>query len=261
MESVSFDRAASFYDATRGFLPGVAERIATSAARFLKPASQLLEIGVGTGRIAKPFLSLGYPVTGVDLSRRMMQRLTDGHSEGALDVQLVQGDATRLPLLPGTFEAVLAVHVLHLIPGWMQALQEARRVISPSGSILVGYNWHPQDSPSFAIRRKWRELASPYTGKSERRLKDDFQELKSALSELGASYNEWVAAEWTANYSLSREIEMIEQRVWSSTWSVPESAFPRLISGLKRWATGALGSLEKERTVNSKFIWQRYHWD
>jgi ubiquinone/menaquinone biosynthesis C-methylase UbiE len=70
MPGVVFDRATSFYDATRGFPPGVAEQVRDQIARCTGAgrSTRLLEIGVGTGRIALPFLQIGADYTGADLS-------------------------------------------------------------------------------------------------------------------------------------------------------------------------------------------------
>lgn len=43
----------------------------------LHPGARLLEIGCGTGRLLKPALELGYPVTGVDISEDMLARAED----------------------------------------------------------------------------------------------------------------------------------------------------------------------------------------
>ena len=52
--SVTFDRAAGFYDESRGLRPEVSELVADRVEEAVEPAARLLEIGVGTGRIALP---------------------------------------------------------------------------------------------------------------------------------------------------------------------------------------------------------------
>jgi len=67
-----FDRAADIYDQTRGFPPGVGDRVAAALVDFvgLKPDDRILEIGVGTGRIAKPLaVALDPPPRCVSRSR------------------------------------------------------------------------------------------------------------------------------------------------------------------------------------------------
>jgi ubiquinone/menaquinone biosynthesis C-methylase UbiE len=114
--SLSFDRAADIYDQTRGHPPIVSEQVADSLIAVLNPSPRLLEIGIGTGRIASPIAARGIEVTGLDISAKMMRRLLDNLPTDRTRLNLIQADATQCPLRSGIFDAVLAVHVLHLIP-------------------------------------------------------------------------------------------------------------------------------------------------
>ena len=144
---VSFDRAAPTYEATRGFPPGIADQVADAAVRVLGAEARTAEIGVGTGRIARPLAARGVRVIGVDLSRAMMAQLLHLLPPGAPRPSLTQGEAAHLPLASGRLDAVLAVHVFHLIPDWQGALAEVRRVLRPGGRLLAGYDWRPPETP------------------------------------------------------------------------------------------------------------------
>src|SRR5512146_1053868 len=122
--SLSFARAAGFYDQTRAFPAGMSEPVAAVAVEWLGTHSRVLEIGVGTGRIAKPLLAAGLSITGIDLSRNMMNRLRE--TLGDLpSPALLNGDITQLPFASESFDAVIGVHILHLVGGWQQAIDEA----------------------------------------------------------------------------------------------------------------------------------------
>src|SRR5690348_12256315 len=97
--SLSFDRVAECYDATRGFPPGIDQQIGAGFRRAsgLPAGARLLEIGVGTGRIAIPLAAQGYRYTGVDISTAMMQRLRERLPD-SIALDLVRADATALPL-------------------------------------------------------------------------------------------------------------------------------------------------------------------
>jgi ubiquinone/menaquinone biosynthesis C-methylase UbiE len=135
-KSVAFDRAAEYYDATRGFPPGVSQHIGPTlvkAGQFTS-ASRALEIGVGTGRIALPTAPHLRAYVGIDLARPMMERLVFKHSDEP--VYLALADATRLPFAPHSFDGVIAVHVFHLIPNWNDALREVARVLRPGAALI-----------------------------------------------------------------------------------------------------------------------------
>src|SRR5215831_38802 len=130
-ESVSFDPIADRYDATRGYPPEVEQQIAEGLVRTggLQEGATLLEIGIGTGRIALPVLAMGRNVTGVDISTGMVERLRAKYDAlrqeqperiwGALHVEMA--DMSALPFASETFDAAVAVHVLHLVPQWLRA--------------------------------------------------------------------------------------------------------------------------------------------
>ena len=58
MPGVNFDRAASFYDATRALPDGVAEEVGDAILRRVAAGSdtRFLEVGIGTGRVALPLI-------------------------------------------------------------------------------------------------------------------------------------------------------------------------------------------------------------
>jgi SAM-dependent methyltransferase len=68
----------------------------------------------------------------------MLRRLA-ANAGGRSPVPLAQADATRLPFAAGAFGSVLAVHVLHLIPDWRVAVDEAVRVLRPGGALVASF--------------------------------------------------------------------------------------------------------------------------
>ncbi len=138
MGGVSFDRAADYYDATRKVPDEVDARVRDLLLSELKGKGLCLEIGVGTGRIALPLAERGIQLVGADLSRAMLSRLVTKVDRGS-PLNLIAGDATRLPLADSSVDAVLGCHVLHLIPDWPTALDEVCRVLRPSGVVLLDF--------------------------------------------------------------------------------------------------------------------------
>ena len=84
-----FDRAADVYDTTRR---AARPEAIDALAEELSDCSSVLELGVGTGRLAVPLMERGFRVVGVDLSRKMLDQ---GRAKGL--ERLVLGDVCRLP--------------------------------------------------------------------------------------------------------------------------------------------------------------------
>ncbi len=133
-QSIAFDRAVEYYDETRGFPPEEVEHIGKFVGDQLPPQAQVLEVGVGTGRIALPVAPYAAAYYGLDLSLPMMARLRSKQQTG--HIFLAQGDATRLPYPDDYFDAAITVHIFHLIPGWQTALAELARVLKPEGQLF-----------------------------------------------------------------------------------------------------------------------------
>ena len=117
-----FDEISLVYDETREPLD---PEVIGGLARFLEDHgwTSVLEVGVGTGRIAGPLAQRGLFVVGVDASRGMLSRA----AAKGVD-RLVQGTAFRLPFVDRAIDVVLFVHVLHMLDDPGAALREAARV-------------------------------------------------------------------------------------------------------------------------------------
>jgi SAM-dependent methyltransferase len=257
MKSVSFDRAAHIYDETRGFPPGIGEQVAQAAIDWIGPQARVLEVGVGTGRIAKPLLAHGVNITGADLSPKMMRRLLETLPPGTRPPPLILADAAQLPFATASFDAVLSVHVFHLIAHWREALAEVRRMLKPSGILLSGYDWRPPDSPGDRLGKKWKEIIRS-RGIENQPGTRDFEDVKATLFAMGATMEECLVGEWTTTRTLARHLETIEHRTWSATWDVPDDFFPQALAELQAWATRTFGALETEFTVPHRFVWQKF---
>lgn len=259
-DRTSFDRAADTYEATRGFPPGIADQVARAAAGWIGAPARVAEIGVGTGRIARPLSERGPRVIGVDLSRAMMTQLRRLAVPGAPRVDLVQGEAARLPLASGRLDAVVAVHVFHLISDWRQALAEVRRVLRVGGVFLSGYERRPADSPSSQLFERWRSLLRERGCDPQAPGALDYEHLRAWLTASGAEMDEARVGQWTVVRTPARVLETIEHRTWSAEATVPEGFFPACLGELRAWAQGRFGDLDTPFASEHEFVWQRFWW-
>lgn len=122
LSTAEFDQIADVYDDTRRALDG--ETLAGIRGMLTKHACKsILEIGVGTGRIAVPLIKSGYDVSGLDVSRRMMEK---ARAKGVAN--LVLADGNRTPFRAKSFDATLMAHVFHMLEDPLSVMREAARV-------------------------------------------------------------------------------------------------------------------------------------
>lgn len=256
--SVVFDRAVGYYDRTRGLPPeaeiGLAEVLREHTA--LGPGSRVLELGVGTGRIALPLVRHNrYRYVGVDLSAPMMQVLRD--KLGGLPIDLARADVTRLPFAAHSFAAVVVVHVFHLVQDWAQAMAEVRRVLRSSGVLLHGANQHIDPSPIEEMRRKLTALSAP-SAKPRGPGFIEWPRIKTELTERFAPPRECVTAPWTVRATPGELIDMFQARIWSETWSLGDDVLDATVDQARAWARERFGSLDAPLESQQQFRWDLY---
>lgn len=232
-ESVVFDRAADFYDQTRGFAPAelpaiVALFLSTGA---LTPSTRALELGIGTGRIALPLAPHVRHYAGVDLSRPMLRRLRA--KQTGEPIAVVEGDATRLPFASASVDAVIAVHVFHLVAAWQTALREVARVLRRGGVLIAGSAEHPAGGRDDQdLRRVWHDVAG--AGEEVRNVGVPREQYDTFLSDAGwQRVGERRVHSYLTTHTVRELLARIEGRVWSSMWRVSDEAHTRGLAAVR----------------------------
>ena len=249
-QSVSFDPIADRYDNTRYYPPDVAERIAGGLLRLghLTVGDRMLEIGIGTGRIALPLLARGVDVTGVDISPRMVERLQAKYTAGkatapqdrwgALDI--VMADMTALPFSDAAFDAAVGVHVLHLVSPWLRALDEVLRVVKPGGSFLLGQDVRTLEAHN-RIHDQWEQIVEQlgYTPASVGA--HGYDAVVAELRRRGITLEERILTTWELSVAPRAALTSIVEREWSKTWRVPDDLFAESVRHLSTWVQTEYG--------------------
>jgi ubiquinone/menaquinone biosynthesis C-methylase UbiE len=224
--SVAFDRIAGSYDETRGLRPEVSELVADRVEAAVGPAARLLEIGVGTGRVALPLHARGRDIVGVDLSWAMLERYrAKAAAAGLPPPPVLRADAGRLPFRDACVDVVLEVHVLHLVPDWERALDEARRVLVPGGMLLHaggGAYERGSGSPRDQVIRRFDELA--FAGGETPRMVGaaSRRQVLDALAARGGRVEQLEPVVWEEPETYGEGLRFVEDRVLSSHWRLPD---------------------------------------
>jgi len=260
--SYSFDRAADLYDATRTDAPETVEKVTQSILDLTgaTPATRIVEVGIGTGRISASLIARGLNVTGLDLSREMMSKLR-GRFVPETPLRLVQGDASTLPFPSASFDVGLAVHVFHVVAPWRQAIGELVRILRPGGAVLHSIHIRDSQSANVILRKKWHELVEARGERWRRPGAPNQDAVTDEFKALGASAKEIQVHRSSGSAIPQQEIDGIANRVNSDTWSVSDETLRATVTELTEWARGHFRSLDAPVPHEFVFTWQVFRFD
>ena len=108
-----------------------------------RPGERVLELGPGTGYYTielAQWLAPGGRLDLFDLQQEMLDHTMRRVEAAGVETPVVptQGDAMAMPFEDAAFDAVILTTVLGEIPDQEAALREIRRVLKPSGRLVVG---------------------------------------------------------------------------------------------------------------------------
>lgn len=259
--TLNFVRIAYAYDRTRYHPPEVSGKIATAIVApveesFREPV--FLELGVGTGRVGVPIVARGYRFVGVDVSPSMLEVMRYKIAGVGRKVKLIEADARELPFERGSFHAVIGVHIWHLLDDWQRALLEAFRVLAPGGYLFEGWDIAADENEDWRIQEKWREILGELGYELKRgRHQQRLAEVRRALEQLGLEPVEEPVAEWVEERTPRQSMEILEERLYSFTWGIPEDIFRRSLDILWDWVRDTYADLDQAHPIPWRFVIRR----
>ena len=135
--SPDFARTASDYARRRaGFPVELLDRLA--ARGIARAGARVLDLGTGTGSLARLFAAHGCVVTGVDIARPLLEQARRLDSEAGLEIEHLEAPAEATGLPDGAFDVVSAGQCWH----WFDrpaAGREARRLLADDGAVVIAH--------------------------------------------------------------------------------------------------------------------------
>jgi demethylmenaquinone methyltransferase/2-methoxy-6-polyprenyl-1,4-benzoquinol methylase len=141
-----FDDVAERYDLTNDVLSLGQTRLwrrAVAQAVDARPGQRVLDLAAGTGSSSLPFAAAGAQVVAADFSLGMLRVGKRAHP----GLDLLAGDALRLPFADAAFDAVTISFGLRNVSDVDAALVEMARVTRPGGRLVVCEFSHPTWAP------------------------------------------------------------------------------------------------------------------
>jgi SAM-dependent methyltransferase len=137
MKNVDFGRTASDYARHRAGFP---DELFTRLAAFAvgRPGQRVLDLGTGTGALARGFARRGCAVVGLDVAPAILDEARRLDGEAGVSVEYHVGRAEQPGFPDGSFDVVSAAQCWHWFDG-PRVAGEAMRLLAPGGALVIAY--------------------------------------------------------------------------------------------------------------------------
>ncbi|HEY1246407.1 MAG TPA: class I SAM-dependent methyltransferase [Hyphomicrobiaceae bacterium] len=162
----AYRRWAPVYDNTFGLVAAEGRKHAVEIIN--RGSGRVLEVGVGTG-LSLPTYRRDLEIVGIDLSPEMLEK---AHERVAVErlrnvTGLHEMDAGDLRFPDATFDTVVAMYVMTVVPEPEKVMRELARVCRPGGEVLLVNHFSSEDGmrgwvercmAPFADKLGWRPV-------------------------------------------------------------------------------------------------------
>lgn len=154
-----YARWAPIYDQTFGVITQAARRAAVRKVTGAE-GMRVLEVGVGTG-LSLPLLPRHMRVTGVDYSSEMLAQAE--RRVARMDLPHIESlqrmDARHLGFENASFDRVVAMHMISVVPEPERVMREIVRVLKPGGQLIMSNHFAKKKGPMAHLSRHTAKLA------------------------------------------------------------------------------------------------------
>jgi SAM-dependent methyltransferase len=122
--------------AADGALTGRLALLAGTVRGLTRPGGEVLDLGCGSGDLARRLAADGYLVTGCDIAPAMVRQATEADLERAVRWIRLEPRWKALPLAQGRLDTIVASSVLEYMRDPLAVLTECARVLRPGGVLV-----------------------------------------------------------------------------------------------------------------------------
>jgi phosphatidylethanolamine/phosphatidyl-N-methylethanolamine N-methyltransferase len=156
---VAYRRWAPVYDRTFG-------KVATEGRRHTanvinrNRSGKLLEVGVGTG-LSLPDYKADLEIVGIDLSTEMLEKARQRVADlGLKNISgLYEMDAGELEFPDHSFDTVVAMYVMTVVPDPEKVMRELSRVTKPGGEVVIVNHFSQEEGVRGWVERRMAPFA------------------------------------------------------------------------------------------------------
>ena len=149
----AYRRWAPVYDFTFGLVAEAGRKHAVQIINRRK--GRVLEVGVGTG-LSLPCYGSHLTITGIDLSPEMLAKARDKIASKKLGnvTGLHEMDAGALAFPDESFDTVVAMYVMTVVPDPERVMRELERVCAPGGEVILVNHFSEDEGVRGLVERK-----------------------------------------------------------------------------------------------------------
>ncbi|MGL4394943.1 MAG: class I SAM-dependent methyltransferase [Hyphomicrobium sp.] len=154
----AYRRWAPVYDYTFGRVSTAGRRHAVELIN--KSSGRVLEVGVGTG-LSLPEYKDDLEIVGIDLAPEMLDKARERvRSENLTNVTgLHEMDAGNLEFPDNSFDTVVAMYVITVVPDPEKVMRELARVVRPGGQVMLVNHFSQDDGVRGWVERRMAPFA------------------------------------------------------------------------------------------------------
>ena len=154
----AYRRWAPVYDYTFGKISTTGRRHAVEIIN--SGTGKVLEVGVGTG-LSLPEYKPHLEITGIDLAPEMLERARERvAAENLTNVAgLHEMDAGNLQFPDASFDTVVAMYVITVVPDPEKVMRELARVLKPGGEVMLVNHFSQGDGVRGWVERRMAPFA------------------------------------------------------------------------------------------------------
>jgi len=151
-----YNAIAPIYAQGQALLP-VWRRYTEAVLPWVMLDSVVLEIGPGPGVLLEKLALRGKAAIGLDLSPGMLAQTQARLRAKGMPANLINGDATRIPLADGCIDVIVTTFAFSAIPDGAAAMREMARVLRPGGILALVDAGIPSDGnpAALVLGRMW----------------------------------------------------------------------------------------------------------
>jgi phosphatidylethanolamine/phosphatidyl-N-methylethanolamine N-methyltransferase len=154
----AYRRWAPIYDHTFGKIAAEGRKHAVEIIN--SRSGRVLEVGVGTG-LSLPMYGKHLEIVGIDLSPEMLEKARGRVASEALDnvAGLYEMDAGHLAFADNSFDTVVAMYVITVVPEPERVMRELSRICKPGGEVILVNHFSQEEGVRGWVERRMAPFA------------------------------------------------------------------------------------------------------